>query len=119
MGLTLDNFETARPGVEDADEGEIVGVGREDAPVEREPLPIAATEGVGQEREIDPVARGKDDGVDLLAAPSAKITCSPSRRVTSGLTANVFSVRARSMFGVTRAGQRYSIIGKSGTGRSP
>ena len=68
MGLTLDYFETAWPGVKDADEGEIVSVGGEDAPVEWELLPIAATEGVRQERKADPVARGKDDDVDRLTA---------------------------------------------------
>src|SRR5260370_5786159 len=61
--LALDDFQTARASVDDADEREAVGVGREDAPVEREPLSIAATEGLGQEREVDPVARGEDDRV--------------------------------------------------------
>ena len=51
--------------------------------------------------------------------PGAPVRDAVTVTVNGQDAAKVFSARARSMFGVTSAGQRYSIIGKSGTGRSP
>jgi hypothetical protein len=99
LALALDDLEQSRSRLEDADEGEALGMWREDPAVERELPALAATEFRGQRRKADPVAGREDDRVRIgLAAVAeydavARKTADPRPAIEGALAQGALGLR--------------------------